>query len=215
MGVSLNKDDGQRHTLFNNQAVAKEHAMSDANTKVIETLFAEVPAAPSKVRVSEKRDPIPVPEGYMGWFRVIARNALDDGEEMAKLIEVVRNADGTVADATPRKVGDATIRHEMVVLESDFRAAVGNLIEIAIDGAQLDRVAYVSAKGKTRTIRLHGEISAFELSHKQQRAAEMEALIAKNPEKFAAFRRQRAAALKAAAKPAASNPAEDDVPPIL
>ena len=187
--------------------------MSDANTKVFETLFAEAAPAANNIRVSEKRDPVPVPECHMGWYRVAARNHLSDGEDMAKLIEVIKQPDGTVVDAAPRHVGDALIRTEMVVMAEDFRAAVGNLIEVAVDRAWLDRVPYVSTKGKSRTMRIGGEIASHEPCRRVQKAMEIEAYIASHQAEYAAFKRLQA--LKAAAKPAASTPADDDVPPIL
>jgi len=214
MGVSLNKDDGQRHTLINNHAVAKEHAMSDAKVNAVtETLFATATPVANNIRVSEKRDPIAVPECHMAWYRVAARNQLSEGEHMAKLIEVIRQPDGTVIDAAPRHVGDAMIRTEMVVLEDDFRAAVGNLIEVAVDKAWLDRLPYVGQKGKSRTLRIGGEIASHEACRKVQKAMEIEAYIAKNPAEYAAFK--RLAALKAAAKPATTTPAPEDAEPIL
>lgn len=188
--------------------------MSDAKVSAVtETLFATATPVTGNVRVSEKRDPIAVPECLMSWYRVAARNALSEGEHMAKLIEVIRQPDGTVVDAAPRYVGDAMVRTEMVVLEDDFRAAVGNLIEVAVDKAWLDRLPYVGPKGKSRTLRIGGEIASHEACRKIQKAMEIEAFIQENPAEYAAFK--RLSVPRAAGKPKIATPAPEDAPPVL
>lgn len=182
--------------------------MANTNAVVTETLFAAATPVASNVRVSDKRDAVPVPECHMATYRVAARNHLSDNEEMCKLIEVIRQPDGTVIDAAPRRIGDALVRTEMVVMAEDFRAAVGNLIEVAVDRAWLDKVPYVGAKGKSRTLRIGGEIASHEPCRKILAAVELEAHIGKNTAEYAAFK--RLSALKAAAKVA--KPTESEAP---
>lgn len=188
--------------------------MSDAKVNAVsETLFSNATPVASATRTSEKRDPVPVPECLMSWYRVAARNHLSDGEDMAKLIEVIRQPDGTTLDAAPRHVGDALIRTEMVVMADDFRAAVGNLIEVAVDRAWLDKVPYVGAKGKSRTLRIGGEIASHEPCRKIQQAMGVEAHIASHEAEYKAFKRLQS--LRMAAKAVPETATEPDSLPVI